>query len=163
MRTAQTHCKVVSPHAQSCGSGSIDRHNVIDIYNPQLHKLVEAVITPCTHCQHYKNVQYGHGASAPRKADLLPWNNVAVDTIGPWVLSVQNRQEKFYTLTIIDMVTNLTETVQLNNCTSAHAATVSINTWLARYPKPTFCIYDQDSEFIGWSFQHMLDQYDMIC
>jgi transposase InsO family protein len=82
-------------------------------------------------------------------------------TIGPWTLSVQNRHERFYVLTIIDMVSNLTEIVQLNNRTSAHAATVFTNTWLARYPKPTTCIYDQGSEFIGWAFQHMLDQYDI--
>jgi hypothetical protein len=31
---------------------------------------------------------------------------------------------------------------------SAHAATVYKNTWLARYPKPTTCIYDQGSEFL---------------
>jgi transposase InsO family protein len=59
------------------------------------------------------------------------------------------------------MVTNLTEIVQLNNHTSAHAATVFTNTWLARYPKPTTCIYDQGSKFIGWAFQHMLDQYNI--
>jgi Integrase zinc binding domain len=80
-------------------------------YNPQLHKAVEAVVAPCAHCQRYKNVQRGHGATAPREADLMPWSHVAVDTIGPWVLSVQNRHERFYTLTIIDMVTNLTEIV----------------------------------------------------
>jgi hypothetical protein len=102
-------------------------------YNPQLHKAVEAVVAPCAHCQRYKNVQQGHGATAPREADLMPWSHVAVDTIGPWVLSVQNRHERFYVLTIIDMVTNLTEIVQLTNRTSAHAATVFTNTWLARY------------------------------
>jgi hypothetical protein len=30
-----------------------------------------------------KNVQRGHGATAPREADILPLNNGAVDTIGP--------------------------------------------------------------------------------
>jgi hypothetical protein len=69
----------------------------------------------CAHCQRYKNVQRGHGATAPREADTLLWNHVAVDTIGPWVLKVQNRQERFYTLTIIDMVTNLSEIVRLQN------------------------------------------------
>jgi hypothetical protein len=59
------------------------------------------------------------------------------------------------------MVTNLTEIVRFTNRTSAHAATVLINTWLARYPKPTTCIYDQGSEFIGWAFQHMLEQYNI--
>jgi hypothetical protein len=90
------------------------------------------VVLPCAHCQHYKNVQRGHGTTAPREADTLPWNHVAVDTIGPWVLKVQNRQECFYELTIIDMVTNLAEIVQLQKRTSVHAATVFINTWLAR-------------------------------
>jgi hypothetical protein len=45
--------------------------------------------------------------TAPREADLWPWSHVAVNmigpysvnTIGPWVLSVQNRHEKFYALT----------------------------------------------------------------
>jgi hypothetical protein len=55
-------------------------------YNPQLHKVVEAVVAPCAHCQRYKN-----GATAPREADILPWSHVAVDTI--WTLSVQNRHE----------------------------------------------------------------------
>jgi Integrase zinc binding domain len=54
-------------------------------YSPLLHKTVEAVVLPCAHCQRYKNVQRGHGATAPREADILPWNHVAVDTIGPWV------------------------------------------------------------------------------
>jgi Integrase zinc binding domain len=83
----------------------------LTFYNPQLYKFVEAIFAPCAHCQRYKNVQQGHGATAPWEADLLPWSNVAVDTIGPWVLSVQNRHERFYMLTITDMVTNLTEIV----------------------------------------------------
>jgi Integrase zinc binding domain len=49
--------------------------------NPQLHKIVEAVVAPCAHCQCYKNVQRGHGATAPREADILLWNHVAVDTV----------------------------------------------------------------------------------
>jgi hypothetical protein len=106
----------------------------LTFYNPQLHKIVEAVVAPCAHCQHYKNVQRGHGATAPWEADILLWNHVAVDRIGPWVLKVYNREERFYTLTILDMVTNLTEIVQLDNHTSAHAATMFTNTWLARYP-----------------------------
>jgi RNase H-like domain found in reverse transcriptase/Integrase zinc binding domain len=65
----------------------------LTFYNPKLYKVVEAVVAPCAHCQHYKNVQRGHGATAPREADILPWSHVAVDTIGPWTLSVQNRQE----------------------------------------------------------------------
>jgi hypothetical protein len=62
---------------------------------------------------------------------------------------------------MIEMVTNLTEIVRLSHHTSAHAATVFTNPWLAQYPKPTTCIYDQGSKFIGWAFQHMLTQYNI--
>jgi hypothetical protein len=80
-------------------------------YNPQLHNFVEADVAPCAHCQCCKNVQQGHGATAPQEAVILPWSHVTVDTIGPWVLKVYHREERFYTLTSFDMVTNLTETV----------------------------------------------------
>jgi hypothetical protein len=50
-------------------------------------------------------------ASALREADLLPLKNVAADTIGPWVLTLQNRHKWSYVLAIIDMVTNLTEII----------------------------------------------------
>jgi hypothetical protein len=43
---------------------------LLTFYNTQLHKFVEAVVAPCAHCWHYKNVQQGHGTSAPREADL---------------------------------------------------------------------------------------------
>jgi Integrase zinc binding domain len=129
---------VLYHHALShVGQAQLTDTMSLTFYNPQLYKIVEAVVAPCAHCQRYKNVQLGHGATAPQEADLLPWSNVAVDTIRPWVLSVQNRHERFYMLTIIDMVTNLTEIVRPSNHTSAHAATVFTNTWLARYPKPT--------------------------
>jgi RNase H-like domain found in reverse transcriptase len=64
----------------------------LTFYSLQLYKVVEAVVVPCAHCQRYKNVQRGHGA-APQEADILPWSLVAVDTIGPRVLSVQNRTD----------------------------------------------------------------------
>jgi len=35
--------------------------------------------------------------------------------------------------------------------------------WLARYPKPTSCVFDQGGEFTGWAFQHMLEENDIQC
>jgi transposase InsO family protein len=127
----------------------------VTFYSPLLCKTIEAVVLPCAHCQHYKNVQSTQGGRHFTVESRCCCYNWALG------LKVQNRQERFYMLTIIDMVTNLAEIVHLQNRTSAHAATVFINMWLARYPKPTSCIYDQGSEFIGWPFQHMLQQYNI--
>ena len=66
---------------------------------------------------------------------------------------------QFIALTIIDMVTNLAELVLLENKTSAHVALQFENTWLARYPRPVHCIYDQGTEFIGYHFQRMLQRH----
>jgi hypothetical protein len=130
-------------------------------YNPKLKATIEAVVAPCAICQQYKNIPRGHGETAPREAALLPWSEIAVDLIGPWTLEVANQRVTFHALTIIDLVTNLVEVVRLDNKTSAHVAMQFVNTWLARYPKPTSCVFDQGGEFIGWAFQHMLEENDI--
>ena len=86
----------------------------------------------------------------------MPWQEVAVDLVGPWVLNVQGQQVKFSALTIIDIVTNLTEIVRIENKTAAHIALLFENTWLARYPRPMQVIFDQGGEFIGIHFPMML-------
>jgi hypothetical protein len=39
------------------------------------------------------------------------WQQIAVDLVGPWTLSVGQQEISFTALTIIDMVTNLVEVV----------------------------------------------------
>jgi hypothetical protein len=102
-------------------------------YNSKLRPSVEAIIKPYEHDQNYKNVQRGHGQSAPREAVLLPWSAIAVDIMGP-TLEVGDRTEKFSTLTIIDLVTHLIEIVHVNNTTTATVAAHFGNVWFTRYP-----------------------------
>jgi transposase InsO family protein len=126
-------------------------------YHPKLRESMNFMIQRCAVCQRYKNVQCGHGDTAPRAASLLPWSEVAVETIGPWTLEVATERVTFCALTIIDLVTNLVEIVRLDNRTSQHTSVQFVNTWLARYPKPISCVYDQGGEYIGWTFQAMLE------
>ena len=65
-------------------------------------------------------------------------------------------------VTVIDTVTNLVEIVRLANKTSQQVALQFVNTWLARYPRPQYCIHDQGGEFLGWEFQEMLQRYGII-
>jgi transposase InsO family protein len=44
----------------------------------------------------------------------------------------------------------------VHNKTSAHVALQFENAWLARYPRPIECIFDQGGEFIGRPFQQVL-------
>ena len=130
----------------------------IHLYHPDLKNRVEDIVSRCHSCQINKQVGRTHGEAPPREALGTPWREVAVDSIGPWTLEVLGHEMQFKALTIIDTVTNLVEIVRLDNSSAANAALKFQNTWLARYPKPMQCIYDQGTEFTGYRFQQMLAQ-----
>ena len=138
------------------GSSRLSDTLRMHFYHPKLQQECDDLVEKCDPCQRYKNVGRGHGSLAAREAPLMPWRDVAVDLIGPWILTIGDTQHEFHALTVIDTVTNLTEIVRLQNKTAAHVALHFVNTWLLRYPRPVLCIHDQGPEFIGSPFQEML-------
>ena len=98
----------------------------------------------------------GYGYLPPREARLVPWEEVAVDLIGPWSIHVGNMELKFQALTCIDTTTNLVELVRLDDKQGNTVATKFDHTWLARYPWPTRIIHDNGPEFIDGRFQNLL-------
>jgi hypothetical protein len=125
----------------------------LHFWHPDLKTQVENIVSTCNPCQRYKQVLRGHGHTAGREAATHPWRNVAVDLIGPWTLVIQGSEVEFRALTIIDMVTNLAETVRIENKTASNVAQHFVNSWLSRYPRPMSCIYDPGHEFTGYHFQ----------
>ena len=130
--------------------------------HPHLTVNVENIVRPCDACQRYKLPSRGHGHLPARNALIAPWQEVAVDLIGPWTIKLHGQEYKFHALTTIDTVSNYPEIIRLNNKTSQHVAQQFENLWLSRYPRPVRCIYDQGAEFIGHDFQSMLDEYNII-
>jgi hypothetical protein len=130
-------------------------------YHKRLRSSIEYLVSRCDTCQRQKLVGRVHGEAAPREAAILPWREIAVDTIGPWRLTVMGQELSFRALTIIDMVTNLTEIVRIPSKDSAQVALTFENTWLARYPRPSKCIYDQGGEFVGFPFQNVLRTHNI--
>ena len=113
----------------------------------------------CAQCQRNKLSGPGYGKLPPRHATLVPWNEVAVDLIGPWKVKIQEEEVEFNALTCIDPVTNLVEIIRVNNRTSQHIAEQFENCWLARYPRPNRCVHDNGGEFIGAEFQMLLQRH----
>jgi hypothetical protein len=91
------------------------------------------------------------------KIRSLPFEECAVDLIGPWTIQVRDKPYEFNTLTMIDTVLNLVELVRIDDKTSAHIAKKYAQVWLTRYPWPARCIYDIEGEFIGPEFQLLLE------
>ena len=93
----------------------------------------------------------------PRNARLMPWDEVAVDLIGPWKVTIDGTELIFKALTCIDPVTNLVKIIRINNKSSSHIAEQFANCWLSRYPRANRCIHDNGGEFIGHEFQRLLN------
>ena len=95
---------------------------------------MDRIVQECSICQKYKLAGPGYGQLPPRNAPLIPWDEVAVDLIGPWNIKMNNQEFIFNALTCIDPVTNLAELIRISNKSSAYVAMKFENNWLARYP-----------------------------
>ena len=126
-------------------------------YHPRLSVICKEYQCP-DNCWRHKFNGRGIGHLAAREANAAPWQEIAVDLIGPWKITINETELTFKALTIIDPVTNLIEIVRINNKTSENIAQQLSNVWLSRYPWPSRCIHDNGGEFIGHEFQNLLVQ-----
>ena len=131
---------------------TIGRH----FYHPALRQEIQRQISVCHTCQINKRGGYQYGELAPREAIISPWQEVHVDTIGPWKIKVNGVPMEFRAQTSIDPVTNLLEVNRVSATTSAEASRAFENNWIARYPRPAKCVHDNGPEFIGHDFQFLL-------
>ena len=103
----------------------------------------------------------GYGHLPPRHTNLIPWEEVMVDLIGPWKVKVNEQEIFFNALMCIDPITNLVEMIRIENKTSNHIVQQFKNCWLNHCPCPNKCIHDKGGEFVGWEFQGLLARADI--
>ncbi len=110
----------------------------------------------CDICQCAKPSGPGHGLLPDCNIADAPWEEVAVDLIGPWPASTPHGPVEFFALTCIDTTTNLVKVAQIFKKLSNHVATCFEHTWLSWYPKPMHVIHDNGGVFTGFDVQHLL-------
>ncbi len=125
-------------------------------YHPEMRRYIDAY--KCADCQHNKLDGKGYGLLPERELREQPFEEVAVDLIGPWKVQVRGKPYEFNALTCIDTVTNLVELIRVDRKTSEHITNRFAQSWMARYPWPTRCVHDNGGEFVGWEFQEFLDK-----
>jgi hypothetical protein len=123
------------------------------LYHPCLRSVAEQITKNCDACQREKlpGPQYGH--MPPQEANILFWEEVALDLIGPWTVKVADESYESYALTCIDTVTNFPDAIRIRDKTASHVGIQFENLWLARYPRPVCCVHNRGTEFIGADFQ----------
>jgi hypothetical protein len=107
----------------------------------------------CQDCPRYKIPGRGYGLLPKRELCLAPWEEVAIDLIGPWEVKVSGRTLEFNALTCIDTASNLVELIRIDNKAAKHILDKFTQSWLCRYPRPICCVHDKGDKFIGNSFQ----------
>ena len=144
-------------------------------YHPKLSATIHAVTSSCKTCKITKKASRQYGLLSPRHAVTAPWNEVHIDTIGPWhfkaAIGTIPKTYTFYALTCIDPVTNLVELkrhdlnvslpddgdgppAQPKAPTAALSWKAFSEQWLCRYPKPNVVLHDNGTEFTGRDFQN---------
>ena len=88
--------------------------------NPKLKSCIEQIISTCPVCQWMKLPGRGYGHLLPHNAEIISWQEIAVDLIGPWTIEALSFKISFQALTIIDTVMTYPEIVWLHNKTSVH-------------------------------------------
>ena len=111
----------------------------------------------CDYCQRNKLDGKGYGLLPEREVRSIPFEDCAVDLIGPWVVQVRGNPYEFDALTVIDTVTNLVELIRVDDKFSDTIARKYAQCWLSRYPWPQRCVHDPGGEFTGPEFQTLLE------
>jgi hypothetical protein len=129
-------------------------------YFYKLHDRIEDYVARCESCQRNKNPGVPVGELPPRNETAVPFEDCAVDLIGPWKVDLpalgKDAFVEFSALTVIDIATDLPVVVRIDDRTSRHVALKFDNNYLAFYPRPVRVIHDQGSEFIGPEFRALL-------
>ena len=115
----------------------------------------------CKHCQRHKLPGKGYGLLPEREMRIAPWEEVAIDLIGPWTIKVNGKMVEFNALTCIDTASNLVELIRIDNKTAEHVRSKFIQSWLCRYPRPLRCVHDKGGEFIGGEFTWLLHLFNV--
>jgi hypothetical protein len=115
----------------------------------------------CKEFQKYKLAGRGYGLLPKREVQIAPWEEVAINLIGPWKVKVNGPQVEFNTLTCIDMALNLVELIGVDNKTANQIHDKFTQNWLCRYPRPVQCLHDKGGEFIGQNFQWLLEIFSI--
>ena len=125
---------------------------------------VKNYVSSCQTCAKEKKNNKNYGKIPPPLPVLEPWKEVHVGLIGPFNQTINNFSSNFdyYAITMIDAATRWIEIMPIYLKTSKNVALTFDSTWLCRYPRGTYVVHDQGTEFTGQEFQELLVSYGLI-
>ena len=122
-------------------------------------QMIIEVVRKCTYCQKYKTAYWQFGHLPPNNIQQLsPWDEVHVDMIYPWKVTINKFEYQFRAITCIDAIINLSEVIPVENTKSQTVTNTFEDHWLSRYPKPRKYVHDNGNDFLCPEFLQMLQR-----
>ncbi len=98
----------------------------------------------CKDCQKHKLEGRGYGLLPKQEVRIAPWEEVAIDLIGPWKVKVNGWKNEFNALTCIDTALNLVKLICIDNKPAKHirdkfiqslliSSSYTMSTWQGRW------------------------------
>jgi hypothetical protein len=161
-RAVEWHHDVLMHPGETRTELTIGQH----FYWPRMRQTIKHVCGRCESCQMTKKRTKKLGHLPPKEPEMIPWQTVCVDLIGPHRVGKPGTKKnpnpyetELHCMTMIDPATGWFEIVQIPERTADVAANLFELTWLNRYPRPQKVILDRGREFKA-EFQQMLkDDY----
>jgi hypothetical protein len=103
-----------------------------------------------------------YGLLPPKIAESDPWVMVCVDLVGLFTIRTSAKTHSLLALTMIDPAINTGwfELVKATNKSATSIQDLFHNTWLARYPRPQFIIFENGRRGdFKREFKQMYDNY----
>jgi hypothetical protein len=86
-----------------------------------------------------------YGLLLPKIAESDPWVMVCVDLVGTFTIRTPTKTHSLIALTMIDPASAWFQIVKATNKSATSIQDLFHNTWLVRYPRPQFIVFDNGS------------------
>ena len=108
-----------------------------------MQKDIKRMLKYCDICQRCKHSHTKYGLLPVKEAELVPWERVCVDLIGPYTVTLEKRQKrKLWAITMIDPATGWFDISEIQTKSADVIANIVEQVWLTRYPQLTFYTMD---------------------
>jgi hypothetical protein len=103
-------------------------------YHPKLRSHIDKL--KCKYCQKHQLAGHGYGILPKQEVQIAPWEEVAINLIGPWKVKINGQQVEFNALTWIDTASNLFKLIRVDNKTAKHIHDKFTQSWALLIPLP---------------------------
>ena len=131
---------------------------------PGLKAQVEHLVSHCQVCKKNKRSSPKYCKLPPTLATVQhePWQCVHVDLFGPWTFTdVNGKEHSLRGITMIDSCLRWIEIKPYDDKRSETVAMIFDREWLCRYPRPTWVVHDNGTEFTS-EWTELLNSYGIV-